>query len=141
MSLVRPTRVLHAAASLARLALLLAFAMVLPGGAQYSPSGQPQLPHAPSLTDLNDPAVEHRRMQALNQERQKTIVSDTAKLLKLAGELDQEVKKSDSDSWTPDEMRKLMAIERLAREVKDKMTFSMPDLPAAPEYSPQFPHY
>ena len=75
----------------------------------------------PSPEDA-DPAMMERRMRALNNERQKQIVADTDKLLKLARELNEEVAKANAGSWTPDELHKIADIEKLARNVRQKMT-------------------
>lgn len=72
-----------------------------------------------------DPAEQQQRITALNRERQKAIVSDTDKLLKLANELDAEIRTSTSEALTPAQLRKLAAIEKLARNVKDKMSYSL----------------
>ena len=61
-------------------------------------------------------------MRALNAERQKELVADTDRLLKLTAELETEVKKNKSTSLTPDQLRQLARIEKLARSVKDKMS-------------------
>jgi hypothetical protein len=66
-----------------------------------------------------------RRMRALNNERQKQLVADTDKLLKLARELNEEVAKTNTDSLTPDELHKIADIEKLARNVRQRMTESV----------------
>jgi hypothetical protein len=76
--------------------------------------------------DLPDTA---RRVRALNDMRQKQIVSDTNKLLKLANELDAEIHKENSDSLTPEQLRKLATIEKLARNVKEHMSTPVTGLP------------
>ena len=48
---------------------------------------------SPFSADVADPAMVDRRIRALNNERQKQIVADTDKLLKLARELNEEVAK------------------------------------------------
>lgn len=73
----------------------------------------------------DDSAMIHRQMNALNAERQKVLVSDTAKLLKLAQELNTEVASSSTDSLSPDQMRKIANIEKLAHSVKQKMSESV----------------
>jgi hypothetical protein len=72
-------------------------------------------------TDI-DPVMMERRIRALNIERQKQMVSDTNKLLKLAKELNDEVATLNTGSFTPDQLRKIAEIEKLAHNVKDKMT-------------------
>ena len=76
------------------------------------------------LGSSSDPAGAGRRVRALNAERQKEMVSDAEKLLKLARELDAEIAGNKSDGLTSDEMHKLAAIEKLARSVKQKMALS-----------------
>jgi hypothetical protein len=73
----------------------------------------------------DDSALVHRQMNALNAERQKVLVSDTAKLLKLAQELNTELASSRADSLSPDQMRKIANIEKLAHSVKQKMSESV----------------
>lgn len=73
----------------------------------------------------DDSALIHRQMNALNAERQKVLVSDTAKLLKLAQELNTEVASGSADSLSPDQMRKIANIEKLAHSVKQKMSESV----------------
>jgi hypothetical protein len=75
--------------------------------------------------DDPDPAMLERRMRALNNERQKQLVADTDKLLKLARELNEEVAKTNTDSLTPDELHKIADIEKLARNVRQRMTESV----------------
>ncbi len=77
-----------------------------------------------SVGDM-DPAMAERRIRALNNERQKQIVADTDKLLKLARELNDEVAKANTGTLTMDELRKIADIEKLARNVRQKMTESV----------------
>ena len=85
-------------------------------------------PH-PDLGSLSsddaDPAIVERRIRALNIQRQKQIVADTDKLLKLARELNEEVAKANTGTLTPDEMHKIADIEKLARNVRQRMTESV----------------
>ncbi|MGB6692449.1 MAG: hypothetical protein WBE76_31795 [Terracidiphilus sp.] len=115
-----------------RHALWLAAVLALPGGAQNIP--QPRGPFqqpigqkvGTSLDDSNgDFSQQEERLRALNRERQKSLVSDTNKLLKLATELDMEIKSANTASLTPAETRKLASIEKLAHNVKDKMIYSV----------------
>ena len=63
-----------------------------------------------------------KRLRALNTERQKQMVADAAKLLKLAKELNEEVAASNSNTLTSEQVRKVAEIEKLARSVKQRMT-------------------
>lgn len=63
------------------------------------------------------------RIIAMNNERQKHLVRDTNRLLKLTAELNAEVAKSNSKSLTPDQLHMLARIEKLAKSVKEKMSY------------------
>ena len=65
----------------------------------------------------------------LNAERQKSLISDADKLLKLAKELNDEVAGSDSSSMSDEELRKVAEIGKLAKSVKEKMSYSMGGYP------------
>jgi hypothetical protein len=82
-----------------------------------------------------DPTEAARRMRALNTMRQKALVSDTDKLLKLANELNAEIS-ANPETLSPEQLRKLATIEKLAHSVKEKMT-----TPVAgnPMYEPPLP--
>jgi hypothetical protein len=118
----------------ARRALWLALLLALPGGAQDQSSGSQQAMtgqlsrHMADSTfqfGYTDPVEEERRLRLLNVERQKSLVSDAGKLLKLAGELNAEVAQTNPDSLTQAELRKLAEIEKLAHSVKQKMSDSV----------------
>jgi hypothetical protein len=115
-----------------RRALGLALLLALPGGAQYGPVQTPpqqitgqQAGRSLSGMDNDDSIEEERRLRALNAERQKSLVSDTDKLLRLARELDGEVSRTNPDSLTPAELSKVAEIEKLAHKVKEKMSTSV----------------
>jgi len=103
------------------------------GGSNGGGQGQGQggmHPHAGQDVSLVsdgdlDPVMDQRRMRALNNERQKQIVADTDKLLKLARELNEEVAKANTGSLTMDEIHKIADIEKLARNVRQRMTESV----------------
>jgi hypothetical protein len=145
MRVFRVARPTCARAHALRRALWLALLLVLPGGAQ-----QQNIPHGPftqpigqgvpgSIDDIrgtNMGADDEERLRIINRERQKSLVSDTNKLLKLANELDMEIKNANPDSLTPSELRKLAEIEKLAHNVKDKMSYSV----RGPSIYQQFPY-
>ena len=85
-----------------------------------------------------DPTWNDKRMRALNEDRHKSVVSDAAKLLKLARQLDAEVASNSTDELTPEEMRKVAEIEKLAKSVKSKMALSFGGGPQLedPAFSP-----
>ncbi|QNI34403.1 hypothetical protein H7849_11210 [Alloacidobacterium dinghuense] len=81
---------------------------------------------APNSSDENDgDTMAHRAMvqqaQRRNDQRQKDIVTDTAKLLTLTEQLKDEVAKSDKDQMSVSVIKKAEEIEKLAKAVKEKM--------------------
>lgn len=125
------------------LGLLLVLA--LPGGAQNPGLGQD--PHmwqpvgqrlgSPMEDPGNgDPAEVEKRLRALNAERQRSMVADTNKLLKLAQELEGEINRESPDALTPNQLRKVADIEKLAHSIKEKMSTSVR---GAPEVRIPFP--
>ena len=77
--------------------------------------------------DSNSP--DKKRMRLLNAERQKSLISDTEKLLKLARELNNEVSENDSTSMNDAQLRKVAEIGKLAHNVKEKMSYSVGGFP------------
>ena len=63
-------------------------------------------------------------MRALNNDRHKAMVSDTEKLVMLARQLDAEIASNPTGELTPRELQKVLAIEKLAHNVKTKMAQS-----------------
>jgi hypothetical protein len=118
--------------------LVWAALLPLPGGAQNGPPTksplQQQLQGSQGIgmmdqSGYEDEARHERQLRALNADRQKALVSDTVKLLKLANELNAEVSGRNPDSLSPDQLRKLEQIEKLAHSVKEKMSTSVRGLP------------
>jgi hypothetical protein len=72
-----------------------------------------------------DSILVERRMKMLNNERRKSLVSDSDRLLKLATELNNEIAHSNSGSLTPEQLRKVADIEKLAHGVRDKMVMTI----------------
>jgi hypothetical protein len=72
-------------------------------------------------SDGYDRVALERQLNALNIERQKEMVSDTNKLLRLARELNEEVAANSSSTLTVDQLHKIAQIEKLARGIKQKM--------------------
>jgi len=81
------------------------------------PDAQPGGPHA-----------DERLLRALNADRQKSLVNDTNKLLRLVNELNAEIARTSPAALTPEQVRKLAEIEKLARNVREKMATSVRDL-------------
>jgi hypothetical protein len=90
-------------------------------GQQY-PDGSGQMDQGP-----NSP--EQKRIKLLNTERQRSLVSDSEKLLKLARELNDEVAQSESETMSSQQLHKVEEIGKLAKSVKDKMSYSVGGFP------------
>jgi hypothetical protein len=87
--------------------------------------------HGPSdALGSMDPKLARRQVLLLDIQRQKTMVSDTDRLLELATELKSEIDSGDSASLSPEQLHKIAEIEKLARSVKQKMTITIGGGPA-----------
>lgn len=84
-------------------------------------NGPPTMSADPAAPGDFDPTMMERRIRALNNERQKDMVSDTDKLLKLAQELNDEIAAKNAGTLTFDQLHKIAEIEKLAHSVKEKM--------------------
>jgi hypothetical protein len=84
---------------------------------------------------LQNPLQEEKRLRALNVERQKSMVKDADKLLKLAHELDEDLNLPTPGPYNQADYSKVTEIEKLAHRVKDKMTTSVARPTAFPEPS------
>jgi len=71
--------------------------------------------------NIGGPLYQERRLRQLNLAQHKAMVSDTDKLLKLVTDLNAEISSSNPDALSPDQLRKVAEIEKLAHSVKDKM--------------------
>jgi hypothetical protein len=107
------------------LALLLAVPSIAQNGGPPIPrsGGQQQSPFDDDIGQ-GDPGAE-RQLRMLNAERQKELVADTNKLLKLAQQLNAEIGSTNPASLTPDQLHRIAEIEKLARSVKEKMSTSV----------------
>jgi hypothetical protein len=109
---------------------------VLPVSAQFGAQQQPgmirqrgQQVQAADGFDQTGSVQEEKQLRLLNAERQRTMVADTDKLLRLAKELDSEVGAADTETLTPAQLRKLAEIEKLAHNVREKMSTSVRGTP------------
>jgi hypothetical protein len=109
------------------LALVLGMPVAAPAPSSPSLLSQHPVPNFGDQSSPYDPkdALEAKRIKLLNVERQKSMVSDAERLLQLARELDADAK-ADSPAHTPAErIRKTAEIEKLARNVKEKMSYAV----------------
>lgn len=112
-------------------AMGLALLLALPAGAQNSPP-QIQQPNPGRLGQLSanstvdfeqpDPIGEQHRQRLLNADRQKVLVADADKLLKLVSKLNAEIGAVNPDTLTPAQLRTLGEIQKLAHSVKTRMS-------------------
>lgn len=121
------------------LGLVMGF-VIVPGLAVRSQSGPhdiinrpPPMPTDPSSSDNYDPTMMERRLNALNRERQKEMISDTNKLLRLAMELNDEIAATNTGTLTWDQLHKMAEIEKLARNVKEKMADGVGQMGPTPD--------
>ena len=81
--------------------------------------------------DLNDQVrmrqqgLSEQRFAAINAIRKQQVTNDSAKLLKMATDLKEEVEKSDKGNLSPETIHKAEMIEKLARSIKEKMSTSV----------------
>jgi hypothetical protein len=128
-------------------ALGLALMLALTGSVQIAPQQtKPRLPppplpnltsppasaiHQSDDTDIRETIEADQQLRALNDARQKSMVADAARLLKLAGELNAEVGSANPGTLTPAELRKVAEIEKLAHNVKEKMSYPVTGMQAS----------
>jgi hypothetical protein len=80
--------------------------------------------------DPQSSVEDEKRLRLLNADRQKSMVADTNRLLKLAQELDAEVGSANSDALNPAQLRKVAEIEKLAHNIREKMSTSVRGIPS-----------
>ena len=124
-------------ACLSFVVVILGSVVAEPAGQQPAPNQIAQQPRNPfDGFGSNDPVLAARQMRALNADRQKSLVADTEKLLKLAQDLNSEIETSNQDVLTQVQLRKIADIEKLARNVKQKMSISFAGGPPLQEMVP-----
>jgi hypothetical protein len=109
-------------------ALSIIFSLPFSARAQQQQNPNASQAAAPAInsptTPEPDPTLHHmaeRMAMERNIERQKQIVSDTARLLQLAQQLNNEVSKSSKDTLSVSVVKRAEQIEKLAKSIKDKM--------------------
>jgi uncharacterized membrane protein len=94
---------------------------LLQNNVPHLPSELNRIPDKNQENDSNAQQAKKQNFEAANAERKKQISLDSAKLLKLATDLKAEVDKTTKDTLSLTVIRKADEIERLARNVKEKM--------------------
>jgi flagellar motility protein MotE (MotC chaperone) len=81
-------------------------------------------------------------MKQMNLQRQQDIRKDTERLFQLATELKAAVEKSNENTLSLDVVRKADEVEKLAKQVKDKMKEGVGPVPhLEPPAPPHFPRH
>jgi len=83
-----------------------------------------QIPHTPPEDPIEDEThrkFEHDREKKANEERFQKVKDDTEKLVQLSNELKEYVGKANEHTLSLDVIKKAEEIERVAKNVKDKM--------------------
>jgi hypothetical protein len=93
---------------------------------QNSPRNIPEfinrLPDANDQAKMRQQQMSQQDFEAANALRNKQVSEQTAKLLKLANDLKVEVDRAGKDTLSLNAIRKADAIEKLAHNIKEKMT-------------------
>jgi hypothetical protein len=105
----------------------------------------PQPIGQPGLGNLDDvpaggPVQNEKLLRTLNADRQKSMVADADKLLRLVNELNAEIARTAPDSLSAAQLRKMAEIEKLAHNVRDKMSTSVRGTPAFEPPIQRVPH-
>lgn len=82
-------------------------------------------PDANDIMLLREQQAKRKNFNAANLERKRQLNEDSALLLKLVGELNTEIGKTTNESVSPELMRKIEDIERLAHNVQEKMKLTV----------------
>lgn len=77
-----------------------------------------------SINPSDNQMLQAQRMRALNKMRQKSLIRDTDKLLKLAQELNAGSAPGGSRMTGPERMKTLAQIEKLAKRVREQMSYA-----------------
>jgi|SRR3954465_477709 hypothetical protein len=80
--------------------------------------------------------MERDRMKAINKDRYDSLKKDTDKLLDLANELKSSVDKASENTLSLEVIRKTEEVEKLAKQVRDKMKASYAPLNASSSHRP-----
>ncbi len=99
---------------------------LLQNGPRNLPEFLNRLPDSNDEEKMRQQKQNQQDFEAANAARKKQVSEQTTKLLKLATDLKEEVDKTGKDTLSVDTIRKAEAIEKLARNIKAKLTESNP---------------
>jgi hypothetical protein len=87
----------------------------------YVPNAVNRMPDANDRDKMQQQQSDHDRIEAANTLRKQEITADSEKLLKMVTELKAELDKTDKDTLPVGSIHKIDAIDKLARDMKDKL--------------------
>ncbi len=87
----------------------------------YVPNAVNRMPDANDRDKMQQQQSDQQRVEAANAERKKQICADSDKLLKMAADLKDELDKTSQDTLSLETIRKIDAIQKLAKDMKDKL--------------------
>jgi hypothetical protein len=71
------------------------------------------------------PLFYEKRLKMLNAAQHQSMVADTDRLVKLVADLNSQINMSNANALTPEQLRMVAEIEKLAHSVRDKMRMSV----------------
>lgn len=80
---------------------------------------------AQQLDTMIAPTYNDKRLQMINAAQHQSMVADTERLVKLVADLNAQINSSNASALTPDQVRMVAEIEKLAHNVRDKMRMSV----------------
>jgi hypothetical protein len=87
----------------------------------YVPNAVNRVPDANDRDKMQQQQSDEARIEAANAERKKQICADSDRLLKMAADLKDELDKTSKDTVSVDTIHKIDAIQKLAKDMKDKL--------------------
>ena len=87
----------------------------------YVPNAVNRFPDANDRDKMQQQQANQDRFEAANAERKKEVSADSERLLKMAADLKEELDKTDKDTLSMDTIHRIDAIEKLVRDMKNKM--------------------
>jgi len=101
-----------------------------PGPTANNPTLGKRLPTSRELDQtqmdtIGNPIYYEKRLQMLNAAQHQSMVADTDRLVKLVTDLNAQISNNNANTLTPEQMRMVAEIEKLAHNVRDKMRMTV----------------
>jgi hypothetical protein len=77
------------------------------------------------MDGMGSPIFYEKRLKMLNAAQHQSMVADTDRLVKLVADLNAQINRSHASSLTPEQLRTVAEIEKLAHSVRDKMRMTV----------------